>query len=299
VNPAPQPDQVPGRAQGRRETSRRGAARMTQALKLDRDIGRLVRSILAEATGKGTKELRAWKQPQREISRLFQRDYARSLREMFGAADIRYLVGAACAIWPNFNRAPMGPPSMRLFAEVSAHLRLHFSSAPYRQRGGFAVRGFYLKTPAALGKPLIYVNSAHHLLAVGTAFCHEVGHHLSADMFSPANRDLKGARLYFGAEYSAHLDDPAELAADILVSLAGYPSPAARQIFSSGGAAGVAALPLGARGGKAFDAVREHLRSRYGFDFTAALPPTRKLHYLTGMIHYARLREALLAGYDL
>jgi len=34
-------------------------------------------------------------------------------------------------------------------------------------------------------------------------------------------------------------------------------------------------LPLGARGGKAFAAVREHLRSRYGFDFTAVLPPPR------------------------
>ena len=273
---------------------------MTQALKLDRGIARLVRSILADATAKEVKELRAWKQPRREISRLFQRDYARSVREQFAPADVRYLVGAACAIWPNFNRAPMGPPSMRLFTEVSDHLRLHFSSAPYRKRGGFAVRGFYVnKTSAGLSKPLIYVNSAHHLLAVGTAFCHEVGHHLSADMFRPADHDRPGAQLFFGAEYSAHLDDPVELAADILVSLAGYPGPAARQIFSAAGARSMKPLVLGAHSGKAFDAVREHLRSRYGFDFTAALPPTRKLHYLTGMIHYARLREALLAGYDL
>ncbi len=58
-------------------------------------------------------------------------------------------------------------------------------------------------------------------------------------------------------------------------------------------------LPLGARGGKAFAAVREHLRSRYGFDFTAVLPPAQKLHYLTGMIHYAGLREAVLEEYGL
>jgi hypothetical protein len=272
---------------------------MREVLELDPAIARLVKSILSEATARGSKELQAWKRPEHEINRLFERDYARSLRKTFATADMKDLVGAACAIWPNFNRSPMGPPSMQLFAEVSAHLRLHFSSAPYRKQGGFAVRGFYVnKTPAALGKPLIYVNSAHHLLAVGTAFCHEVGHHLSADMFRPAGEESEGARLYFGAEYSAHLDEPGELAADVMVSLAGYPKPLARQIFAS--AAGDAmVLPLGARGGKAFAAVREHLRSRYRFDFAAVLPPAQKLHYLTGMIHYARLREALMAEYDL
>jgi hypothetical protein len=57
--------------------------------------------------------------------------------------------------------------------------------------------------------------------------------------------------------------------------------------------------PFGARGSQAFGTVRKYLRTRYGFDFAAALPAARKLHYLTGMIHYARLREALLAEYDL
>jgi len=273
---------------------------MKEVLQIDPAIARLVRSILSEATAKGGKELQAWKQPEHEINRLFKRDYARSLREKFGPAEMQDLVGAASTIWPNFNRSPMGPPSMQLFADVSAHLRLHFSSAPYRKQGGFAVRGFYInKTPQALGKPLIYVNSAHHLLAVGTAFCHEVGHHLSADMFRPAAQEREAARLYFGAEYSAHMDDPVELAADVLVSLAGYPNPIARQMFSACAHGRGLVLPLGARGGKAFSAVREHLRSRYGFDFTAVLPPAQKLHYLTGMIHYARLREALLEEYGL
>ena len=87
------------------------------------------------------------------------------------------------------------------------------------------------------------------------------------------------------------------LAADIIVSLAGYPRPMAEQIF--GGPARKDSAPdLDARAGNVFDAVRQHLRSRYGFDLTAVLAPARRLNYLTGMIHYARLREALLAEYN-
>ena len=116
---------------------------------------------------------------------------------------------------------------------MSDRLRLVFSATPYRKGGGFSVRGFYIKSPATLGKPLIYVNSAHHLLAVGTAFCHEVAHHLTADMLRASGAIPQVPRLFFGAEYSAHMDDPVEMAADIMVSLAGYPGPMARQIFRS------------------------------------------------------------------
>jgi hypothetical protein len=272
---------------------------MTQAIVLDRGIARLIKAIMSEAAAKGARELRTWKRPEQEIKQLFESDYAYRLRATFGRGEVRSLVRVAAAIWPNFNRGPMGPPSMGLFAEVSEHLRLIFSAAPYRKRGGFAVRGFYIKSLATLGKPLIYVNSAHHPLAVGTAFCHEVGHHLTADMFRASGATPQAPRLFFGAEYSAHMDDPVEMAADIMVSLAGYPGPIARKIFRSASTRSGIVLPFGARGGEAFDTVRGHLLVRYGFDFTAALPPTRKLHYLTGMIHYARLREALLTEYDL
>jgi hypothetical protein len=270
---------------------------MAAAWELDRRIARLINRILAEVSSSGAGRRADGRQLKREIRDLLKRDYVSTLHDSFGRGEINHLVGTASAIWPDFNRSPMGPPSMRLFAEVSEHLSLHFSSAPYRKRGGFAVRGFYVrKTPASLGKPLIYVNSAHHPLAVGTAFCHEVGHHLSAGMFC-ASGEQPQARLYLGAACSTRLNDRVELAADIIVSLAGYPRPMAQQIF--GGAAREDSMPdLQARDVNVFDAVREHLRSRYGFDLAAVLAPARKLNYLTGMIHYARLREALLTEYN-
>lgn len=264
---------------------------------LDRRIVRLLNKILADAVGRAALELRTWK-PEREIKELFERDYALRLRATLGPGDIRDLVSMACAIWPHFNRSPIGPPSMRLFAEVAEHLRLVFRSTPYRKRSGFAVCGFYVKSVPTLDKPLIYVNSAHHLLAMGTAFCHEVGHHLSWDMFRGSHTAPR-ERMFLDTIYSAHMDEPLEMAADIMVSLAGYPKPIARQIFRAASDRSGIALPFGARGSQAFDTVRDHLRTRYGFDFTLALPPIHKLHYLTGMIHYARLREALLSEYDL
>jgi hypothetical protein len=271
---------------------------MSEKARNESRITKLVQRILNEVSPASGEGGAGRVEQVREISSLLALDYLSSLRNSFTRGEIKHLVGVASAIWPNFNRSPMGPPTMRLFTEVSEHLSVQFSSAPYRRRGGFAVRGFYLqRTPVPIGKPLIYVNSAHHPLAVGTAFCHEVGHHLSAGMFD-SSANPPAARLYFEARCSGRLEDRVELAADIMVSLAGYPKPMARQIFSASVGKDFS-MPPGALAGNAFDAVREHLRSRYGFDITAVLGPARKLNYLIGMVHYARLREALLTEYDL
>src|SRR5258707_646548 len=42
-----------------------------------------------------------------------------------------------------------------------------------------------------------------------------------------------------------------------------------------------------------------HLKKAYGFDLTERIPANQMLHYLSGMIHYAKLRWALLAEYDI
>jgi len=50
---------------------------------------------------------------------------------------------------------------------------------------------------------------------------------------------------------------------------------------------------------QAFTRIREHVRELVGFDFGASLPAGQSFNYLTGMIHYAKLRWALLVEYDL
>ena len=47
-----------------------------------------------------------------------------------------------------------------------------------------------------------------------------------------------------------------------------------------------------------FSQVSEHFRARFGVSLaTADIPARRKLNYLAGMIHFAKLRSILLTEY--
>jgi hypothetical protein len=89
-----------------------------------------------------------------------------------------------------------------------------------------------------------------------------------------------------------------ELAADVIASLTAYPAPLARKMFAMPWDWGLVAradqLP-----DKAFAQIRKHVRELLGINFGASLPTGQSLNYLTGMIHYAKLRWALLAEYEL
>ncbi len=254
-------------------------------------IEKVVQSILAKAGILGAKELEAWKRPQAEIRKLSQTDYGTSLRRQLDFDQIKELVARATDVWPNFNRAAVGPLSDKFFSRSADALSLHLKAAPYNS---LALYGFYVdRSETSLEKPLIFVNSAHHTLAIGTAFCHEVGHHFCNEIAKPKS---SGIRFYFDAAYSEHLRDKGELAADVIACLAGYPKAAARAIHEN-------SQPRnGAKRGHLDDGVfqgaHSYLKECYGFDFSAKLSPDQNFQYLAGMIHYAKLRIALLAEYD-
>ncbi len=254
-------------------------------------IDRAVETILKKAGAMGAKELEAWKEPQVEIHKLAQTDYGESLRRELTVEEVRELVSRATDIWPQFNRAIIGPPSEKVLSRTAGALQLHLKSAPYNS---LALYGFYVDpSQTALHKPLIYVNSAHHQLAIGTAFCHEVGHHFCSEISKPKSG---GLRFSFGAAYREHLHDHGELAADIIVSLAGYPQETARALLP-------AIKPKDSSQKRfndaVFSAIRTHLKKSYGFDFSSKLLPGQNLQYLAGMIHYAKLRIALLQEYGI
>src|SRR5208283_2849844 len=75
-------------------------------------------------------------------------------------------------------------------------------------------------------------------MAVGTAFIHEVGHHVTAKLFSPRNETVQLSRQ---TGYEAHLSDPRELAADVLVSVGVYPRNMAAKLFDAASARKIAA----------------------------------------------------------
>jgi hypothetical protein len=254
---------------------------------------KVVQSVLAKVGVLGAKELKAWKHPQDDIRRLSQQDYSASLRRRLSLEQIMRLVGKAEHIWPRFNRDVLGPPSRRFFSRAADALQLNLKTARYTS---LALYGFYVDgSQAAMAKPLIFVNSAHHALAIGTAFCHEVGHHFTTGITKPGRSSR--VRFYFDAAYNQHLHDQGELAADVIVSLGGYPKAAATAIFTRKQCREIA------RSGEldqlVIGRIRSHLEASYGFDFSRALPPDQNLQYLAGMIHYAKLRAALLEEYDI
>lgn len=253
---------------------------------------KVVQSVLAKAGVLGAKQLEAWKHPQDDIRRLSERDYCASLRRQLSFEQVKDLVHRATDIWPHFNRAVLGPPSRRFFSRAADALQLNLKAARYTS---LALYGFYVdRSKAALTKPLIFINSAHHALAIGTTFCHEVGHHFCSEF---PGLETAGVHFYFDAAYNQHLQDRGELAADVIVSLAGYPKAAAQTIFTKDKRRKIA--HSGGLDQTVIGRIGSHLETSYGFDFSTALPPTQNLQYLAGMIHYAKLRAALLEEYDL
>jgi hypothetical protein len=255
-------------------------------------IDKVVRSVLAKSGVLGAKEIAAWKRPKDDIRRLCQRDYPATVRRRLSSNQIDEMVRRAREIWPHFNREVLGPPSPGFFSRAANALQLHFKAARY---SSLALYGFYVdRTNTSLAKPLIFINSSHHALAIGTAFCHEVGHHFSAEVGE--HHKPNGISFYFDADYSGHLRDKGELFADVVVSLAGYPKSAAKAIF---------AQPKGKSMGKRgldyemIERIRKHIAGSYGFDFSASLSPRQNLQYLAGMLHYAKLRAALLDQFDI
>ncbi len=258
-------------------------------------IEAMVGRILASARVSGAAEVASWRKPEKDLRRLVRRDYVRDLRRNLSYRQLQTLLDAAEGPLPRLNREPLGIMPIEEQAQLASDLRVHFKAAPHTGNEGLALRGFYVdKQQEILKRPLIYVNTAHHPLAVSTTFCHEVGHHFATDIFPSEDQPV---HLFFDADYSGHLGDPAELAADVLVSFAGYPEPVARRIFAKPWNWGLVAR-AGNLTDSAFSDIHAHLKETYGLDLMAGIPPRQSLNYLCGMIHYAKLRWALLAEFD-
>jgi hypothetical protein len=242
------------------------------------------------------RELSAWEKPQKELNRLARLDYVKYMRRTLGFRELHSLVAGAKKIWPSINSEQLRVASPYEREEIASDLKIKLQAAPYRGEEGMALRGFYVsKSSQMLKRPLIYLNTAHHPGAVAATFAHEVGHHVMSALMD--SRD-DGVHFFFDAEYYRHLSDPLELAADSIVSMAAYPEPIARKIFKTEWQWGLVAR-AGILPDEAFALIHSHIKKLVGIDFRSALPAIQTFHYLSGMIHYAKLRWALLAEYEL
>jgi hypothetical protein len=230
-----------------------------------------------------------------EVARLWSCDYGRALRGCLSRAEVREIVAEARRkAWPHLNDEAVHMGSMREFAERASALGADLRVARMAWPSGLSVLGFYLGSDSGLAnRPLICVNGAHHPVAVGAAFIHEAGHHITAKLFSTRNESVQLSRQ---TGYEAHLSDPRELAADVLVSLGAYPRSMAARSFSAPAPRKIATnadepieSPAAARAAAA-------MARRYGLELQS-LQVNKRRQYEAGLVHFTRLRQALLDEY--
>jgi hypothetical protein len=229
-----------------------------------------------------------------EIKRLWNREYGRALRTCLSRAEVREIVNEGKRkAWPHLNKGAVRLGSVREFAARAAALGADFKIAEMDWPSGLAVLGFYLGTDSGLKKrPLICLNVAHHPAAVATAFLHEVGHHVTSKLFSSRDESIQLSRQ---VGYQAHLSDPRELAADVLVSLGVFPSDMAAQLFDDSPPRKISSMDGRNASPAAVKTVVSTAR-RYGLDLKT-LPLQQRLQYQAGLVHMTKLRQALLEEY--
>src|SRR5258708_15768365 len=232
-----------------------------------------------------------------EIQSLERQDYGRPLRRSLGRAEVRQIMAEARnSVWPRLNAESVRLVSHTEFTRLWSRLGVKLQLASLGGAEGLALMGFYVREMGGSRLPLICVNTAHHPAAIGAAFSHEMGHHLVGRLF---NSRKQHAQLLTYTAYGDHLEDPEELAADILVSLGVFPEAIARKIFLT---------PQKGRHSKSATAelpdsvstnVLKYFEGRFGLSFGAYLPSAKKLQYLAAVVHFAKLRRALLTEYDI
>jgi hypothetical protein len=228
-----------------------------------------------------------------EIRDITNRDYRNALRRCLGRQQVQEIVRIAQSrVWPHLNREPIRLVSLDEFVRRWSTFGVDFKFARLSSKSGLSLLGFYLTNADGLReRPLIFANVAHHPALVGVALDHEMGHHLTAQIFGSADEP---SHLLSLTAFEEHMNDPVELSADALVSFGIFPAPVARALFGYGkGTVEERALP-----DVVFAKVLTYILDRYGFRFELIRGVGQKFQALAALVHYTKLRRALLDEYD-
>jgi len=188
-------------------------------------------------------------------------------------------------IWKQWENPECFAPLVRVFGPRE----LEVKSEPYRRGAGLSLRGFFCRANLET-KPkfVIFLNTAHHPAAVAATFGHELGHYFYGSLVGengPMTAFMEGT-------FGAHLVEEHELFADALVTLAAYSADQIKQIT---------AISKGSPGSRDNILQRVHkahesiLRPSYKIDLTQKrISSSWRVSYLTGIIHFFKLRCAIL-----
>ncbi len=160
---------------------------------------------------------------------------------------------------------------------------------PYRKGAGLALRGFFCR--ANLNdhpKFIIFLNTAHIPAAVAATLGHELGHYLYGSLVGedgPMTAFMEGT-------FAAHLNEEHELFSDALVALAAYSTDQIRQITSIGKIDAGNPENILKRVHKVSEMIGPLWKVEFKQDRISS--STWRVGYLTSMIHFFKLRCAIL-----
>jgi len=216
-------------------------------------------------------------------------DYAAALQALFSRQLFRGVISELRRMLPRLNREVLRGSDLRQLAKVAASLGAVLDARPFKGPQGRTLRGFYVNDRTVLKRPIICLNTAGHPVGVAAAFWHEIGHHLTREIFGRHDGRLN---LSFASNYQDHLESPEETIADAVLVLAAYPNAAARRLFG-GTEREKANRDIGLLASRALG----HLRSVADVEFPTRAPEHENLRILAGTIHLAKLRQAILEEY--
>jgi hypothetical protein len=185
------------------------------------------------------------------------------------------------------------PELLQHLTKVFGGRELELRAEPYVEGAGLALRGFFCRANVgAKSKFVIFLNTAHHPGAVVATFGHEIGHFIYGSLVgerAPMAAFLEGT-------FSNHLKEEDELFADSLVALCCYSRDLIKEIGSLRQIVPGNAEELFARIRKAYGLVG----TRFELDLTQRkMGNVWRVRYLTSMVHFFKLRCALLETADL
>lgn len=246
----------------------------------------LLREILGIAQS-GSLRSRGIKSLIEQFDDIASRDYRRQLRNHFSPRELGGLVAVMKMNIPALNQKTYRNTEIPWLRAMADRLGTELNTTQFRgdQQD---LRGFYVPSGATRDRSAIWLNTAHHRVAVAATFWHEIGHHLLEQL----GEQSEPFTLLYRDDYKTHMSDVSELFADMLLVLAVYPKAEATRLFGrfirTGQTPTAPQLAICAR---------DYLRSIAGWEFEKQFFDVGNLHYLAGMIHYAKLRWALLAEY--
>ena len=191
--------------------------------------------------------------------------------------------------WHQTGTKPWEAPElMPHITKLFGGRELELRAEPYLEGAGLALRGFFCRANVgAKSKFVIFLNTAHHPGAVVATWGHEIGHYIYGSLVgerAPMAAFLEGT-------FSNHIHEEDELFADSLVAFSCYNRDVLKEI-------GPMKKVIGAKSDELFGLIRRAyglVGTRYELDLTdRKMGNVWRVRYLTSMVHFFKLRCALL-----